>query len=727
METHVRTPQAIFMQPQRLAVPLFQRPYVWNEELQWAPLWDDVARVAERMLEKRGERPLPHFLGAVVLQQIARPSGLIQERTIIDGQQRLTTLQVLMDALHAELEIIGAQGPALRIEPLIKNANPFCTKPEDQFKVWPTNKDRPAFNAVMAAPPPVRHDTLPNRGERIVDAHRFFSEQARQWLAVGGHDQIAERATAIETAVREHLQMVVIDLGADENAQEIFETLNARGTPLTAADLIKNLVFQRLLEDGGEVEKAYELHWKEFETGFWEAEVSVGRLRLQRSAIFLNHWLIARTGQLVVAREVFPRFKRFAADSVTAMPELLARLHAAALVYRQFVASSLSSIGPVDRLALFGYRTGVMESEVIKPLVLCLLDPQEARISDQQLSTALEAVESWMVRRMLVRVTTKAYNQIVAELVTQLRAGGRARAGDLIRDSLAGQKSESSYWPDDDELRAELRDLLAYRRLSRARLRMVLEALEDDRRGWRGSVEGVGSERVSRAAHAIEHLMPRKWSTNWPLPDGRREDPERDRLVHTLGNLTLLKSRLNSKVSNGPWLGADGKREALAEHDVLMLNRDIRKQGEEGWTDSQIGSRTRDLIERLIQIWPVPPGHKSDFARDKPARKRRKLQLVDLLSAGVLVGGTALYPRRKKFSAVGVTLLADGSVDVDGAVFESPSRAATSIAGKSTNGWSFFLVDQASKRSLRDVRRDYLDELPGDVEDEDDDDDEDEQ
>jgi len=108
--------------------------------------------------------------------------------------------------------------------------------------------------------------------------------------------------------VRELLQIVVIDLAVDENAQEIFETLNARGAQLTAADLIKNFIFQRLLETGTNVEDAYQRNWKEFETGFWETEISVGRLRYPRSSIFLNHWLIARTGEEVVTREVFDRF-----------------------------------------------------------------------------------------------------------------------------------------------------------------------------------------------------------------------------------------------------------------------------------------------------------------------------------------------------------------------------------------------------------------------------------
>ena len=98
METQVRTPQLVFMQPQRLTVPLFQRPYVWNLENQWAPLWRDVERLTNRLLVDPGVKHQSHFLGAVVLQQLQNPVGSLQTRTVIDGQQRLTTLQLLLDA-----------------------------------------------------------------------------------------------------------------------------------------------------------------------------------------------------------------------------------------------------------------------------------------------------------------------------------------------------------------------------------------------------------------------------------------------------------------------------------------------------------------------------------------------------------------------------------------------------------------------------------------------------
>ena len=464
MDTQVRTPQMVFLQPQRFVVPLFQRPYVWNKENQWEPLWNDIVRLTNRVLNRPSDRHPPHFLGAVVLQQVQMQTGQMQERTIIDGQQRLTTLQLFLDALHAELVAVGALTPALRIEPLVKNGAAFCQKPEDQFKVWPTNRDRPAFNAIMSAVPPLDYDSLEQRRERMVVAHRYFSEQAREWLSLEGAEAVQTRAAAIETVVRDLLQMVVIDLTVDENAQEIFETLNARGAQLTAADLIKNFVFQRLLETEANVEDAYERHWKDFENGFWETEISVGRLRYPRSAIFLNHWLMARTGEEVVAREVFQRFKQFVNDyEAGPMEDLLKQVHAAAKIYERFVANAEVRTGAIERLGLFGYRTSVLESEVIKPLILYLLDDNDVSISKDQIEKALTVMESWMVRRMLIRATTKNYNQVIGEIISLLKKSDRTKAGDVIEKYLVAQTSSSKYWPDDKEIQSELLGLPAYK------------------------------------------------------------------------------------------------------------------------------------------------------------------------------------------------------------------------------------------------------------------------
>jgi len=718
VETQVRTPQMIFMQPQRLVVPLFQRPYVWNEENQWDPLWNDVVRIAERVLQDPIEQQQPHFLGAVVLQQVQNSVGTIQERSVIDGQQRLTTLQLFFDSLHNQLLSVNAMAAAKRIESLVMNDDAFCKKPDDRFKVWPTNRDRPAFNEVMAAPTPIDYSLIELKNERMVLAHRFFGEKVADWLNRDGPEHVHARAEAIETSVRDLLQVVVIDLNADENAQEIFETLNARGASLTAADLIKNFIFQRLLESGANVEIAYEQHWKEFETAFWEKETSVGRIRYPRSSIFLNHWLVSKTAEEVVAREIFTRFKRYAFEAGD-MLLLLEQLNRASDVYKSFILGGEKLTGPLTRLQLFAYRTSVQESEVFKPLLLFLLDPESTSIPEGQMHKALAVVESWMVRRMLIRATTKNYNSVVADLIKYLREGERTTIGDRIENYFTSQRSESRYWPDDNEVRDALRTMPVYRRLQRGRLRMVLEAIEDYLRGWQGKESGLGGERAARATYAIEHIMPRKWTTHWPHPDGARGEVERESLIHTLGNLTLLTTRLNSKVSNGPWLGESGKRQILETHDVLLLNRELLRDALTDWTDAAIRSRTDEMSDVILKIWPSPEGYKSGFTTEK-VRVQHRVDLSDLISADCLSPGLKLTPRSKKHAEAIVTLLPDGRLDVDGAVYANPSQAARAITGQATNGWYYFLVDEKTKLSLKKVRNRYLESISGDVDDDDD-------
>jgi hypothetical protein len=182
---------------------------------------------------------------------------------------------------------------------------------------------------------------------------------------------------------------------------------------------------------------------------------------------------------------------------------------------------------------------------------------------------------------------------------------------------------------------------------------------------------------------------------------------------------------MNSSVSNGPWIGEQGKRHGLHLHDVLLLNRKLLEASGDSWSDQSIRARTRDLIELIIRVWPVPEGHKSGFASEKP-RRRRKLQLSDLLNAGALQAGMQLTPRQAKFShRIGV-LLPDGQIELEGKTFSRPSAAAIHLTGRPTNGWSFFHVDPKSKTSLRRVRSEYLESLDGDLEDDDDDDDDEE-
>ncbi|MBA2725384.1 MAG: DUF1524 domain-containing protein [Actinobacteria bacterium] len=420
---------------------------------------------------------------------------------------------------------------------------------------------------------------------------------------------------------------------------------------------------------------------------------------------------------------MFSRFKSYADfDANVPMAELIQQIYRASKVYRSFVDGA-SALNPINRIQLFAYRTNVLESEVFKPVVLWLQDPEQEPIEDDQIEKALAVLESWLVRRMLVRAQTSSYTQIASELITQLRKSERTRAGDAVETFLATQSVASRYWPDDNEVRQELTSLNAYKSVRRGRLRMFLEAIEDHRRGWQGGVEGLGGERVPRGKFHIEHVMPRRWQSNWPL-GADIDELERERLVNTIGNLTLLTRALNSKVSNAAW---GTKRIALQAHDVLKLNVDLLVAADDYWNEGKIRARTASLIDSALEIWPVPEGHRSAHGA-ADSRPRQRIGLADLIAAGLLEPGVTVYARRRAHGDRIATILPDGRLDVDGQQFDTPSGAARSISGHSENGWWFFLLSPGSRRTLSDLFEAYVDqtaaqvdEEPGDEDDEEDD------
>src|ERR1700682_2321876 len=150
MKAESRTLQRIFEQSIRYCVPLFQRPYVWNQWANWEPLWEDIRRLAEQSLAKTdGTRT--HFIGAIVVEQLPGSTGSIDTRQIIDGQQRLTTLQIVLTVLKDISRERGWETFEKRFEAYSRNAQAFIDSPHQAFKVWPTNPDRLAFRLTLEA------------------------------------------------------------------------------------------------------------------------------------------------------------------------------------------------------------------------------------------------------------------------------------------------------------------------------------------------------------------------------------------------------------------------------------------------------------------------------------------------------------------------------------------------------------------------------------------------
>jgi hypothetical protein len=737
MHTDAQAPHKIFNLPQQFLVPLFQRRYRWSEEKQWDPLWRDVQRVAERLLSASGAKVNPHFLGAVVLQHVENATGSLQEKTIIDGQQRFTTLQLLMDAVHGELLKVGAKQAAARLKTLIENGEQFREVNDEQFKIRPTHEDRPQFDAVMAAEHPIDYQKLKksltpseSRGNtefRMIDGHEFFAAKCREWLLSDGEEQVQKRAEIIDKTLREYLEIVVIDLSVDENSQEIFETLNSRGVELTAADLIKNFVFQRLRLDYPEskIETLYNEYWRDFDRlAFWDEEEQLGRLTQKRSSAFLGYWLTSQTGEETVLSEVFYRFKSLVLyDLDIPILELLARIRKAAGVYNKLVDASMRKEGDLTRPELFMYRIKALDSNLAKAIALTLLDERQ-NLSEEQVNGVFDVVESWIVRRAILQKSTKRYNYIFADIVRTIRSSSAENVVEAVTKYLGSQTGETSYWPDDEEVKAELRTRNMYHR--RPRGRMILEAVEDHYRGWGNTgVSKSQTPRTLRMVYSVEHLIPQGWEKNWPLPDGVTAQA-RSKHVHLLGNLTLVTKSLNSSLSNDKW---EKKKESLSDRDIGFMNKKIVSEHSDDWNDEDIEERTTEIERVILQLWPVPDGHKVDVGASRAAKTKREILLSHLLDDGYVKVGQILYPKPGRYAGRNAVVLEDGSIEIEGHLFDTPSGAGRFLHGKATAGWHFWLVNPDSRQMLWDIRQQYIEALSVDVEiveDEDEDDGEDE-
>lgn len=698
VETNVRTPMQIFSLPQQLVVPLFQRPYVWDRDEQWDPLWSDIRRLTEIRL-RDPYSAATHFLGAVVVQAQDGRLGTLQCSNIIDGQQRLTTLQLLMDAAASVLEFVGFESFAGQLESLTHNQANFVPPGDSPLKVRHTNRDRASFDEVMNADPPVNHDELKHASSKIVRAHAYFAEAVSNWLGDAEEPDFGARAHALVSVLTNGLQLVAINLTATENSQEIFETLNARGTPLTAADLIKNFVFQRLAAEGADTRRAYAEDWP-FDTKFWETQVSVGRYYVSRSSLFLNQWLGSRTGDEISPQQTFARFKAHVEhDAAQRMSDLLPIVKEQADLYRAWTVAAEDSDRQLSVLEMSVYRMRASDLELLKPLLIWLHEPGRG-LSGDVIDRVIGLAESWVMRRMLMRLTTANLGRVVADLMRLYGTVPGSELADRVRDHLARLNVSSTYWPGDAEIRSALAQEPVYRRFKVSRLRLLLEAVENDFR------RGTNQPQVPRRAYPIEHVLPQKWQSNWSV-DGLEAEIQRGSHVHRLGNLTLLTRSLNSKVSNSAW---DIKREALSNHDTLLLNsRLLSNVGEREWSERRIDERSGQLIDVLLTVWPVPEGHTGQVV-DPQDKSHDWVEIKHLVAAGLLEPGTQLTPREGRWSSRRAFVRDDGRLEVDGQLFDTPSGAGLFVKGGVTNGWAFWRLPDG--RRLVDVRAAFRGENP---------------
>jgi len=336
------TIQELFSRERRFVIPLFQRSYVWNEEEQWAPLWEDIERRAEAQLKKLDSgsegKVRSHFLGAVVLSNASAQGRSIARCDVIDGQQRLTTLQLFLAALRDQAFLLGAEDEDANIfRDLTKNPRRDDDSVEI-FKVWPTNADQEVFASIMKA-------------ESLEGLRETFSKTGETL------PRMAQAYEYLMLALKESLQLVVIELEAEDDPQIIFETLNARGQPLLPSDLIRNFIFMKVGSEKSNL--MYDRYWRQFddervstadedgENRFWHLDERQGRLTRPRIDLFIFHYLKMKTEDDIRISHLFREFKNWHEDSAFDDIEFLNFLaNGQAIQRRMDVETPLCSIAP---------------------------------------------------------------------------------------------------------------------------------------------------------------------------------------------------------------------------------------------------------------------------------------------------------------------------------------------------------------------------------------------
>lgn len=620
MQPNYMTVMEIFSKQRRHTVPLFQRPYVWDREDEWEPLWDDIRDTAERVLNSPDRKIAAHFLGTAVLDHAPTSSSSIECREVIDGQQRLTTLQL---ALKAAIDAIGTLkaedgdeeagkdiGIATRqLEPLI--ANPGYAEDEERYKVWPTNEDRATFRDVMDS----NVDRKPiETHSRMARAHAFFLEQFRNWLA-GGRPGV--RARALANGLKDHMKLIVLDLDDADEPQAIFETLNAHGQPLLPSDLIKNWLLWEGTRQGVDIERLYSEHWREFDhdRDYWHAKVGTGHAARVRLDLFLQHWLTLHLRKPVPLKHLYSLFGDFVApteegDDESAVQKTMRRqdgtIDVEALM--QDITVNADRFKVIERTKgetrfdVFLQRLQVLDIVVFHPLILRVMGHPASDAADRD--TFAEALESYLVRRMVIGRQTRGYGTLALQLLDRIAdlPDGEVAAPRIIA-ALASLEGTLA-WPQDEELKTEWVRRQFYGQLRRSRLVMILRAIEEQYQ--REATKSEPVHKFNFDALEVEHIMPQAWEKHWKLPEGVDRN-DRDWAIDGLGNLTLVSSPLNKELSNAPWItegGKPSKSVALRDHSKLELTAHLLKGHPKCWDEGTIKTRALALFETATLIWP---------------------------------------------------------------------------------------------------------------------------
>lgn len=553
-------------------VPFFQRPYVWEED-NWSNFWDHINSVATSPVEKKKE----HFIGTIITKQQISERMSEHKHDLIDGQQRLTTVSLLLKAISNTATGSG-EFPKLK-----EYTNKLLMFDDARGKIYMrlvhSKHDAEYFNAVM-------HDEdiskLPNQKHKILMGYLYFLEKLKE--------KSDEERDIIKTIVLERVPVISMLLGPEDDEQEIFDTINSLGVRLTTGELLKNFIFKEKV-----LQESFKDLWGDvFESDeesmiFWERKKTSGRVIRTNIEVLLYCYLIAKTKKEVKLETLFAEYKEYLKDSkVEEKRALLTELKEYASFYEEFPdGADLTEFAYSDVEKRFFHTIENLEINTVYPLILYVYKNVKDKLERNKI---LELLESYLVRRSICRRTTKNYNNLFIQIISLLEEKATVSRDSLLT-ILKDYNADTNLFPSDDEVKTSLFNFSYSNHVSRVFLYTI--ALY--------SVDNPLSDVRNLAfdSFTAEHMMPVKWDEHWKVEELSVEARiEREKWIRSLGNLTLVTGKLNRKMQNSAW---DVKIGKLKESSRLQIT--TKYLGSPEWNEALIQKRVGDLVELALQVW----------------------------------------------------------------------------------------------------------------------------
>lgn len=581
----------------KVIIPFFQRTYVWENE-NW-----------ENLLEGLLSKPEGHFLGSIILKQLKTSSGEPKKLEVIDGQQRLTTLSILIKVLYDLFSDDLKKNSIGEIrQVLFSKISP--TSRDYYIKIEHSQIDKEAYENVIKHKIDDDNDLINiefinEKSHRIYQCYKYFYETLKE-------KSEREREELFNKILNSNNKMlVVIDLDeAKDDEQAIFDTLNTSGVRLTTAEIIKNALFQKVTIFSNNKNDTFELYKKTWEKTFlydddsikfWETEKQTGRLKRDNLEILLHSIAIIKgffDPDKNILSELSKLYKRKICEinSKKELEEFISEIITYANIYREkfptFENSFLFSFNDINHRIF--HILEVLEISTFHPFILFVF--KKYQNDEANIKNILTLLEKFIIRRMIARQSTKNYNKNCKEFINNPQA---------INEKLQETTDDDVY-----------KGLQSITNKNATLLLFWIEL-------YRRSKDNKFDTKELKYTYSLEHIMPQKWEEYWNNipekynPDGSKmtpEDAKKDRndKIYWIGNMTLLRTSLNSALRNYEFekkMNGEGQKKGIKAYADLSITKDDIvapfEQGDKVWNEEKIISRTNKIWNEIKEIWGI--------------------------------------------------------------------------------------------------------------------------